>query len=628
MCGICGYINFGKNKLGSSVLQNMVNTLHHRGPDSQGIFEDQEHQVFLGHSRLSIIDISDNGRQPMSFGSLTIVFNGEIYNYREIKSELLPLGHTFKTNSDTEVVLHSFQEWGVECVPRFIGMFAFAIYDSDNQTITLCRDRAGVKPLYYYFDNHIFIFGSELKVFHQNPLFHKILDYDALGLYMKYGYIPTPYCVFKNTNKLAQGSSLVLDIQKQLFSIDKYWNLKPFYLAHKFNISYEDALEQVEQTMVSAFRYRMVADVPVGVFLSAGFDSTCVAALLQKDMTDKLRTFTIGFESGNNEAPMAKEIAAHLGTDHSEHYCSEMDALNIIKDLPYYYDEPFADSSAIPTILVSRMAREHVTVALSADGGDEVFAGYDSYSSYMNGYSTIVHVPEFLKKSIGQMIDHAKYLVADPILHRRLEVLSKAILSEKSLDLSLKDAIQTIKPFSYPGSIFSAQSKEIPTVYNETNEEMTALSRLLYSDYVQYMQDDVLVKVDRASMSTSLEGRNPLLDHRIVELAAQLPDEYKYHQGIKKRILKDVVYKYVPRELIDKPKTGFSVPLSKWLNDGFKDYVDHYLSDSIVNSFGVFDNDFVCDIKTKYHKYNDILATDMWRILQFQMWFEQWMLTS
>ena len=627
MCGICGYINFSNNKQDSNELKNMVNTLHHRGPDSQGYFEDMDHQVFLGHARLSIIDISANGKQPMSFGNLTIVFNGEIYNYREIKKELSALSHSFKTNSDTEVILHSYQEWGADCVKRFIGMFAFCIYDAESLTISLFRDRAGVKPLYYYSDNQTFIFGSELKVFHQNPLFHKELNVDSLGLYMKYGYIPTPYCVFKDTHKLVQGSYLVFDVKKRSTSILKYWELKSFYLKPKLELSYEEALDEMERVMTSAFKYRMVSDVPVGVFLSAGFDSTCVAALLQKDMTDKLRTFTIGFDAGNNEAPMAKEIAAHIGTDHTEYYCSEEDALNITTELPYYYDEPFADSSAIPTILVSRMARQQVKVALSADGGDEIFAGYDSYASFMKGYKSLIRVPGLLKKPIGHLTDCAKYFITDPIMHRRLEVISKSISSNKDVASSLNEAIKTTKPLSYLGKLLNVdtQMNDLPTVYDDTNDDMTVLSRLLYSDYFQYMQDDVLVKVDRASMSTSLEGRNPLLDHRIVEFAAQLSDDYKYHHGVKKRILKDIVYKYIPNDLIDKPKTGFSVPLVKWLNYSLKEFVDHYMSETVVNDYGVFNYDAICDIKNKFNQNNEIVSTDIWRILQFQMWFERWM---
>lgn len=627
MCGICGYINLNAQKLDADVLHNMVKVLHHRGPDSKGYFEDQDLQVFLGHSRLSIIDISDNGKQPMSLDNLTIVFNGEIYNYREIKKELVSLNHTFKTNSDTEVILHAYREWGAVCVSRFIGMFAFVIYDSDSQTLSLFRDRAGVKPLYYYFDHNSFIFGSELKVFHQNPLFKKTLDFDAVGLYMKYGYVPTPYCVFKNTHKLTQGSYLVFDISKGTIVINRYWDLKPFYLKPKLDISYEEALEQTEQIMTSAFNYRMVSDVPVGVFLSAGYDSTCVSALLQKNMTDKLRTFTIGFDSGNNEAPMAKEIASYLGTDHTELYCSESDALSIIQDLPYYYDEPFADSSAIPTILVSRLARQHVKVALSADGGDEIFAGYNSHTYYMRGYKAVCNIPKFLRAPIGRFTNNVKTIVADPVLHRRFVVLSDAILSESSSSIasSLREALQTNNYTNSYGAFFKHSYREIPTVYGEEYNDMTILSQLLYADYIQYMQDDILVKVDRASMSASLEGRNPLLDHRIVEYVAQLPDEYKFDQGIKKKILKDIVYKYIPKELIDKPKTGFSVPLANWLNDALKDCRDYYLSDSVIDGYEVFDTKYISVMKKAYSRNHEKIANELWKVLQFQMWYEKWM---
>ena len=626
MCGICGYINLSKNKLNEDVLKNMVKTLHHRGPDSKGYFEDQQHQVFLGHARLSIIDISDNGKQPMSFGNLTIVFNGEIYNYREIKQELSALGHSFRTNSDTEVILHSYKEWGTACVSRFIGMFAFAIYDTDKQTVTFFRDRAGVKPLYYYFDQQVFIFGSELKAFHQNPLFQKVLDYDALGLYMKYGYIPTPHCVFKNTNKLVQGSYLVLDINKKSIEIKKYWELKEFYLKPKLDISYEEALEETERIMTSAFQYRMVSDVPVGVFLSAGFDSTCVAALLQKGMTDKLRTFTIGFEYGNNEAPLAREIASYLGTDHSEHYCSEEDALGIVKDLSFYYDEPFADGSAIPTILVSRIARQQVKVALSADGGDEIFAGYNSYGTYMNAFHKINRIPNNLQKPIGHITNVIKSVITEPITHRRLSVLSEVLLSNQELASSLSATINEYWFVNYDRAhMFTEKYSNIPTTYNEPNNEMSLLSRLLYADYIQYMQDDVLVKVDRAAMSTSLEGRNPLLDHRIVEFASQLPDDFKYDNSIKKRILKDIVYKHVPRKLVDKPKTGFSVPMGHWLENGLKRYVDHYLSDKVINEFGIFSKEYVFDVIREYKKQEDACAFEVWKVLQLQMWYDRWM---
>ena len=625
MCGICGYINLSKGRLDASILHNMVNTMHHRGPDSQGYFEDQENQVFMGHARLSIIDISDSGKQPMYLGNLTIVLNGEVYNYREIKEELVSKGHSFKSSSDTEVVLHAYQEWGSDCVSRFIGMYAFAIYNSDTQKITLFRDRAGVKPLYYYDDGQAFIFGSELKVFHQNPLFKKELDFDALGLYMKFGYIPTPYCVFKNTHKLVQGSYLVFDIKKASYEIHQYWDLKSFYLKPKLNISYEEALEETERIMTSAFQYRMVADVPVGVFLSAGFDSTCVAALLQKGITDKLRTFTIGFESGNNEAPMAKEIAHYLGTDHSEHYCSEEDALKIVNDLPYYYDEPFADSSAIPTTLVSQIAREQVKVALSADGGDEIFAGYNSYDYFLRVGRLTKLLPQIFKRPAGHMFRTASCLITNPKTKKRARIVSDVLMTDKDISLAFPEALISNAFNHTKKNFFIKDTRDLPSVYSDTNGEMTLISRLLYADYIQYMQDDILVKVDRASMSISLEGRNPILDHRIVEFAAQLPDEYKYYNGVKKRILKDVVYKYVPRNLMDKPKTGFSVPLERWLDDALRECVDYFLAEEQIKRNEIFNQDFVKEILNAYRGRYKTLAPDVWKILQLQMWCELWM---
>lgn len=621
MCGICGFVNLTKTRQDATVLHNMVNTMHHRGPDSQGFFEDKNNQVFLGHSRLSIIDISDSGKQPMFFGSLTIVLNGEIYNYKEIKEELRAKGHFFKSTSDTEVALHAFQEWGNECVNRFIGMFAFAIYNSDMQTITLFRDRAGVKPLYYYFDGQSFIFGSELKVFHQNPLFHKELDFDALGLYMKFGYIPTPYCVFKNTHKLVQGSYLTFDINGSTFEVHKYWDLRTFYLKPKLHISYEDALEETERLLLSAFNYRMVSDVPVGVFLSAGYDSTCVASLLQKGMTDKLKTFTIGFEFGNNEAPMAKEIAHYIGSDHTDHYCTEEEALSIMKDLPFYYDEPFADSSAIPTTLVSSIARKYVKVALSADGGDEIFAGYDLYASFFKAYKFLGWVPSLIKSPVSFLVRSVSCSIDSNRIKTKADIVYRSLSSNKELETSLYEAFSPC----IVANCFTREVTPLPTLYDTPVREMSLLSRLLYADYSQYLQDDILVKVDRASMSTSLEGRNPFLDQRIVEFVAQLPDEYKLHKGVKKHILKDIVFKYIPKDLIDKPKTGFSVPLARWLQTGLKDYLNHYLDEALIIDYKTFDINYADKIKKRFQTHPDEMSFDLWKMLQLQMWMEKWM---
>lgn len=380
MCGITGFIDFSK-KQNKITLEKMVETLKHRGPNNNGaiLYEDEYAYVGLGQTRLAIIDVSDDGNQPMEYMHFSIVFNGEIYNFEEVKKELILLGHKFTSNSDTEVILHAFEEWKTKCVHKFIGMFAFVIYDKHNNIIHAFRDRAGVKPFFYYQKNGVFMFASELKAFHQHPYFVKEIDIDALSAYFDYGYVPSPYCIFEDTYKLDPGNFFELNIKKNELKVTEYWNSDSFYAMPKLTLDYTEAKSELKTLLKSAYNYRMVSDVPVGVFLSGGYDSTSVAAILQDTSPSKIKTFTIGFESGNNEAPYAKENAAYMGTEHHEYYCTEKEAKGIIHDLPFYYDEPFGDSSAIPTTLVSQFAKKEVTVALSADGGDEVFCGYNSY---------------------------------------------------------------------------------------------------------------------------------------------------------------------------------------------------------------------------------------------------------
>jgi len=350
----------------------MVQAMYHRGPDHQEVKVYPEHECMLGHARLSIIDLSAAANQPLEYNQYAIVFNGEVYNFREIRQELVAKGHQFLLDSDTEVILHAFAEWGKDCVKRFIGMFAFAILDKEKNTLTLVRDRAGIKPLYYYEKDGTFMFGSELKVLYPYPKFKRIIRKDAVGMYFKYGYVPAPYSIFEDTWKLMPGYVLEYDIAKREKTITKYRDVMDYYKQPRLTVDYEEAKKELEQILLSAFNYRMVSDVPVGVFLSGGFDSALLTTLLQKDRTEKLKTFTIGFEDNNwNEAPAAKALANRLGTDHTEYLCTQEDCKEIVSELPFFYDEPFADNSAVPTILVSRLARKQVKVALSADGGDD-----------------------------------------------------------------------------------------------------------------------------------------------------------------------------------------------------------------------------------------------------------------
>lgn len=381
MCGISGFVDFAKNS-NQQLLEKMNRIMAHRGPDGEGyaMYQTNNAVIGLGHRRLSIIDLSEGGKQPKSYKNLHITFNGEIYNYLEIKKRLEDKGHIFNSHSDTEVVLHAYEEWGLEAVQQFVGMFAFVIYDDIANKLIAYRDRAGVKPFFYYYNNNVFLFASELKALMQHPAFEKNIDLNAAAIFLQIGYIPAPHSIFNNTYKLKPGHYLQLDFAAKNLSVAQYWNVYDAYNKPLLNISFEEALLETEKIITSACQYRMVSDVPVGVFLSGGYDSSCVTALLQKNNTEKIKTFTIGVpDDGLNEAPFAKEIATYLGTDHTEYYCTHKEAIDIIPQLPFFYDEPFADSSAIPTTLVSKIAREKVIVALSADAGDEVFAGYNRY---------------------------------------------------------------------------------------------------------------------------------------------------------------------------------------------------------------------------------------------------------
>lgn len=628
MCGVTGYIDFNKNTK-SDILSEMVKTMFHRGPDDYGAenYESNFASIGLGQARLSIIDLSPGGHQPMHFKHLSIVFNGEIYNYKEIKLELVNRGHSFVSTSDTEVILHAFFEWGSQSVHKFIGMFAFCIYDKLKEEITIIRDRAGVKPLYYYYKDGLFLFGSELKPILKHPSFEKVIESKVLPLYFQYGYIPSPYSIFKNCNKLKPGSILILNLNDQSVNTNEYWNVSSFYTKPKYKIDYPEAKEEMHKLLKSAFNYRMVADVPVGVFLSGGYDSTAVAAILQSQQTEKLKTFTIGFDRGTNEAPFAKETAQYIGTDHTEFICTTKEAQQIIPELPYYYDEPFADSSAIPTTLVSRVAKEQVSVALSADAGDEIFCGYDSYA-VLNKYLKYLNmVPTgtkpMIKKSGTILSNFLPLNVPDKYkVHTFFNALNKNRLIQS------RDLFQLIyeKPIQYINNFFNnrIESFTSPFVIDTSgfhNEAEVAMA----IDYNVYLQNDILTKVDRATMSVSLEGREPFLDHRLIEFAAQLPIEFKYDGKIQKKILKDIVHQYIPKEMMDRPKSGFSLPINDWLRNDLSYLIDEYLSKDALKWSGLLNEEFISLEIIKFKKNKLHYSPIIWYLLVFQMWYKKWM---
>lgn len=633
MCGIAGFVDFKKSSR-TEHLHQMSDYLQHRGPDGNGIFfaEAGNATIGLGHRRLSIIDLSETANQPMHYKHLHLIFNGEIYNYNEIREQLISIGHQFQTHSDTEVILHAWEEWGEKSIGQWHGMFAIVIYDERKEEVILIRDRAGAKPLNYYWKDGLFLFGSELKALMSHNGFPKEINKNAVASFLQYGYVPCPHSIYQNTFKLQPGHFLKLSLASKELKTFQYWNVYNYYNKPKLKIALPEAIEETERILQEAFQYRMVADVPVGVFLSGGYDSSCVTALLQKNRTEKIKTFTIGSTDNKlDEAPYAKQIAQHLGTDHTEYYCTPQEALDIIPDLPYYYDEPFADSSAIPTILVSRLAREKVTVALSADAGDEIFAGYNRYD-YISRYGKKIgaipgpvrkmavaamesisseRIPYFRnKRNFHSRYDKFKNLLNDPSPSELLKNLSQVFTDKEINELFAE-------PFS--PLITAHQSKELKTGYNDPLAYMMAI------DYQTYMVDDILQKVDRATMSVSLEGREPFLDQAIIEWAAQLPSEFKYYNGQKKYILKQIVHKYIPREMMERPKMGFGIPIETWLANELKGLVQEYLSEANLKAHGLFNIDVVRKIVSDFFDGRKEKYLKIWYLLMFQMWYKKWM---
>lgn len=634
MCGIAGFIDF-KQKSSEAILAQMSCAVPHRGPDGQGVyFDNLSHaQLGLGHRRLSIIDLSHAADQPMHYAGLHLIFNGEIYNYNEIREQLIGLGHQFQTNSDTEVILHSWQQWGEACIHQWRGMFAISLYDEQKQELVCIRDRAGVKPFYYFWKDGLLLFGSELKSLAAHPRFEKKIEPDAVASFLQFGYVSHPYCIFKNTFKLPPGHMLRLNLKTKEITIRQYWNVYDYYNKPKLEISLPEAIKETEKILSEAFQYRMVADVPVGVFLSGGYDSTSVTALLQKERTEKLKTFTIGTTDEKlNEAKFAKEIADHLGTDHTEYYCTHQEALDIIPELPYYFDEPFADSSAIPTILVSRMAKKEVTVALSADAGDEIFAGYNRYD-YISRYGKKLQaIPKPIRKAAALAMEtvssqNIPYLKNKRNFHSRYDKL-KNLLHNPSTSELLKNLNHVFNKQEIE-SLFNHDVYELSTAHSSTalqNEFYDPLSYMMAVDYQTYMVDDILQKVDRATMSVSLEGREPFLDQNIIEWAAQLPTEYKYNNGQKKFILKQIVHKYIPQHMMERPKMGFAIPVASWLANELKDLVKEYLSTENLRLHGLFDESEVQKLVADFYSGRTEKYLKIWHLLMFQMWYKMWMI--
>jgi asparagine synthase (glutamine-hydrolysing) len=624
MCGIAGFCNRPSNWREN--IEKMNRRMLHRGPDAGGVWANDGASVVLGHRRLSIIDLSENGAQPMCSrsGRLVCVFNGEIYNYKKIKDRLISENKTegFRGTSDTEVLLEAFEAYGVEETLKMCkGMFAIALYDKDTGKLTLMRDRIGEKPLYYGFVNGKFVFASDIGCISVLDDFDNEIDTKVLQLYFIHGYIPAPYSIYKDIYKLDAGCILEYDTRQPSKKpiISQYWSVRKaavYGQEHQFKGTRQEAANELERLLKLSIKDQMAADVPVGAFLSAGIDSSTVVALMQSLSPGRVKSFTIGMENPEyNEAVYAKEIANHLGTEHTELYITSDDAKEVIPRLSAIFGEPFADSSQIPTYLVSRMTREHVTVSLSGDGGDELFCGYGTFFSVDRIWGKMKNVPYPIRKLASSL------LTGNPLLKNNQVLQTKAYLlgARSAENLYERSNIQEASSLDIPLDKTAYKYKHNMYPYGALDNTM---NKIMLMDMEVYHPDDILVKVDRTAMAVSLETRVPMLDKDVVEFAWTIPMEYKTDGKQGKLVLKDVLYRYVPREMMDRPKKGFSIPITEWLrNSNLKDWAEALLDKELIRKQGILNPDEVDRI------WRDFIDNGNWRIqIWYILMFQSWML--
>ena len=645
MCGIAGFFSPGVIDSAEGTLRRMTAAIAHRGPDAQGIWVDRSQGVALGHRRLAIVDLTEAGRQPMlsASGRYVIVFNGEVYNFQQLRHQLEPLGHRFRGHSDTEIMLASFEQWGVErSLQKFVGMFAFAVWDRADHKLTLARDRVGKKPLYYALVNGALVFGSELKALRAYPGLELTVDRKALTQYLRLMYVPAPLTIYESVKKLEAAhwmclgvrSGVVVELEKKCF-----WNARESQataVANPLNASIAEATEQLDALLRDAVGMRMIADVPLGAFLSGGIDSSLVVAIMQAHSRLPVRTFTIGFyEAAFNEAVHAKAIASHLGTDHTEVYLTSEETLGTIPRLPEIYDEPFGDPSQIPTLLVSSIARRHVTVALSGDGGDEGFCGYGRYVHALELWPRVSRVPGLMRSAFGRVVS----AIPERVLDRALAPFRPLFPPKHRADLGFKihkhadryasDSQQALYRhlMSYwlnPASVVIGGMDSWAAMPGSGTDLDTAsfANQMMLTDTLNYLSDDILVKVDRASMAVSLEVRAPLLDHRVLEFAWRLPFSYKMQGSKGKIVLREVLRRYVPVELFDRPKVGFGVPLNEWLRGPLRDWAEGLLSEQRLRAEGFFNPGPIRAVWASHLAGHGDWGYRLWGVLMFQAWLE------
>ena len=668
MCGIAGLCNWGDSWRRN--IERMNERMYHRGPDASGVWSSEDHMVVLGHRRLSIVDLTTTGAQPMEShdGRYVIAYNGEIYNHRTIRDRLLAEHKVadFRGTSDTEVLLEAVAAYGLEETLRMAkGMFAIAVYDKKERMLYIARDRVGEKPLYYGFvQGNRFVFASDLNAIAALEGFGNPVNTRVLSQYFRYGYIPAPYSVYENIYKLEPGKYLEIKYPFNKYGIKTYWSMRETALygqSHLFTGSETEAAEELERLLRESIRGQMVADVPVGAFLSAGIDSSTVVSLMQSLSDRKVRSFTIGmWDEKFNEADIAGKIAAHLGTEHTELYITEEDARSVIPHLAEMFGEPFADSSQIPTYLVSKMTKEHVTVSLSGDGGDELFCGYNTYSSIDRIWKKTGRLPYVVRKPVsailgavsagshGGMATRARLLGAYSIedMYLRSEIgegfdpvrkecvkrcTNRGVAKQEEIQGGLQEEIQKEVQKGLQGEIRKDIQIEIQEQADKCLTVMDTYPagllrepqhNLMLMDLLMYHPDDILNKVDRTAMAVSLETRVPMLDRDVIEFAWTLPLSYRKQDGVTKKILRNILYKYVPRELMERPKKGFSIPLHKWLKEPrLRDWAESLIDKTVLERQGVLDTDVVWKLWEDYIE-RDIWRAQIWYILMFQEWMQ------
>lgn len=643
MCGITGFFDTTHStpaETQTALITRMSACIRHRGPDDSGAWTAQETGIALGFRRLAILDLSPTGHQPMlsANGRYVIVFNGEIYNFASLRRELTDHGHTFRGTSDTEIMLASIRQWGLQAaIQRFNGMFAFALWDKQERSLHLVRDRMGIKPLYYGWAGKTLLFGSELKALRAHPDFHGEVDRDALTFLLRYSYIPAPLSIYRGIKKLSPGCLLTIrpDTLPDAAPFP-YWSTRTTAqnsLNQPFTGSDEEAIEALDSLLTRSIGARMIADVPLGAFLSGGIDSSAIVALMQKQSSRPVKTFTIGFnEAGFDEAPHAKAVAEHLGTDHTELYVTPEEARAVIPRLPSLYDEPFADPSQIPTFLISALARQHVTVSLSGDGGDELFGGYNRYLWVEQIWHRGAALPPFIRKTLAGGLGW----LAQPAMARFFHAAAPNLPNPADKAQKLADSLRVSGPEAIYLDLIShwKQPNEIVIGGREPLNPMmnpafrlrggSFVERMMIIDQLTYLPDDVLAKVDRASMGTSLEARAPFLDdHETIEFAWKLPLEMKIRNGQGKWILRQILDRYIPREMIERPKMGFGVPIDAWLRGPLTSWAEALLDEKRLRQEGYFRP---AEIRQKWDEHlsgSKNWQYELWNVLMFQAWLEE-----